>query len=87
MNIFKQQVNRREQFGGFSGSAPSNVADFYDPDDTLRNPKEIVALWQGQHIQQDDQLAFYCGTGWRASVPWFMTQLLGWQNTAVYDGG
>ncbi len=72
---------------GFSGSAPSNVADFYDPDDTLRNPKEIVALWQDQHIQQGDQLAFYCGTGWRASVPWFMTQLLGWQNTAVYDGG
>ncbi|SEP87963.1 rhodanese-like domain-containing protein [Basfia succiniciproducens] len=72
---------------GFSGSAPSNVADFYDPDDTLRNPKEIEALWQELGIVQGDQLAFYCGTGWRASVPWFMTQLLGWRNTAVYDGG
>ena len=72
---------------GFAGSAPSNMADFYDPDDTLRNPKEIVELWKSQQIYATDHLAFYCGTGWRASVPWFITQLLAWENSAVYDGG
>ena len=32
-------------------------------------------------------MAFYCGTGWRAGVPWFITQLAGWENTYIYDGG
>ncbi len=72
---------------GFAGTDSSNMADYYDPDNTLRNPNEIFALWKTQGIQPNDQLAFYCGTGWRASVSWFMTQLAGWQNTFVYDGG
>lgn len=58
---------------GFAGSDSSNMADYYDLDGTLRNPNEIFALWKGQNINQGDQLAFYCGTGWRAGVSWFMT--------------
>lgn len=72
---------------GFAGTDSSNMADYYDPDGTLRNPNEIFALWKTQGIEKGDKLAFYCGTGWRAGVPWFMTQLAGWQNTVVYDGG
>lgn len=72
---------------GFAGTDSSNVADYYDPDGTLRNPNEIFALWKTQGIQKDEPLAFYCGTGWRASVSWFMTQLAGWKNSYVYDGG
>lgn len=72
---------------GFAGTDSSNLADYYDPDGTLRNPKEIFALWQTQGIEPGDRLAFYCGTGWRASVSWFITQLAGWKNTVVYDGG
>lgn len=72
---------------GFAGTDASNLADFYDPDGTLRNPKEIFELWKGQKIMQGDKLAFYCGTGWRASIPWFITQMAGWENTYVYDGG
>ncbi|MGP1490582.1 MAG: rhodanese-like domain-containing protein [Treponema sp.] len=72
---------------GFAGTDSSNMADYYDPDGTLRNPVEIFALWEGQNIRQNDKLAFYCGTGWRAGVSWFMTQLAGWEHTFVYDGG
>lgn len=72
---------------GFAGTDSSNMADYYDPDHTLRNPNEIFALWQSQGIVKGDKLAFYCGTGWRAGVPWFITQLAGWQNTMIYDGG
>ncbi|MDH3001089.1 thiosulfate sulfurtransferase [Chelonobacter oris] len=72
---------------GFAGTDSSNVADYYDPDGTLRNPYEIFNLWQAQGIRRGDRLAFYCGTGWRAGVPWFITQMTGWTNTAVYDGG
>lgn len=72
---------------GFAGTDSSNMADYYDPDNTLRNPNEIFALWETQGIKKGDKLAFYCGTGWRAGVPWFMTQLAGWDDTYVYDGG
>lgn len=72
---------------GFAGTNSSNVADYYDPDGTLRNPDEIFKLWSEQGINKDDYLAFYCGTGWRASVSWFMTQLAGWKHSYVYDGG
>lgn len=72
---------------GYAGTDASNVADYYDPDGSLRNPKEIFALWETQGITPSDKLAFYCGTGWRAGVPWFITQLAGWENTVIYDGG
>ena len=72
---------------GFSGVDASNMSDYLDPDGTLRNPKEIFELWKGQNILKGDKLAFYCGTGWRASIPWFMTQMAGWSDTYVYDGG
>lgn len=72
---------------GYAGTDASNVADYYDPDGSLRNPYEIFTLWQGQGINQGEALAFYCGTGWRAGVPWFITQLVGWDNTVIYDGG
>ena len=72
---------------GFSGETKADVNDYYDPDGTLRNPQEIYNLWKGQGIQETDKIALYCGTGWRNSVPWFMTQLTGRANTYFYDGG
>ncbi len=72
---------------GLAGHNSSDIADFYDPDGTLRNPNEIVKLWEKMGIKKDDELAFYCGTGWRGSVAWFITQLAGWKKTYVYDGG
>lgn len=72
---------------GFAGTDSSNMADYYDPDGTLRNPLEIFELWKEQGINANDYVAFYCGTGWRAGVSWFMTQMAGWKNSKVYDGG
>lgn len=72
---------------GFAGTDASNMADYYDPDGTLRNPLEIFELWKTQGVEPSDYVAFYCGTGWRAGVSWFMTQMAGWKNAKVYDGG
>ena len=38
-------------------------------------------------ITPDKWVAFYCGTGWRASETWFYAYLQGWDRIAVYDGG
>src|SRR5262245_33237817 len=35
----------------------------------------------------DKRVAFYCGTGWRASEAFFYAYLMGWPTIAVYDGG
>lgn len=72
---------------GFAGTDAQNMDDYYDPDGTIRNPEEIYALWDTQGIKQNDKVAFYCGTGWRAGIPWFMTQMTGWKDTVIYDGG
>ena len=56
-------------------------------DNTMRPYPEIAANWQDAGITPNKRIAFYCGTGWRASETWFYAQLMGWPNTAVYDGG
>jgi thiosulfate/3-mercaptopyruvate sulfurtransferase len=37
-------------------------------------------------ITADKQVAFSCGTGWRAAETWFYAYLMGWERIAVYDG-
>jgi thiosulfate/3-mercaptopyruvate sulfurtransferase len=56
-------------------------------DNTMRPYPEIAANWSQAGITPDKRVAFYCGTGWRASETWFYAQLMGWPHSAVYDGG
>jgi thiosulfate/3-mercaptopyruvate sulfurtransferase len=56
-------------------------------DNTMRAYPEIAANWDEAGITPDKWVAFYCGTGWRASETWFYAYLQGWQRIAVYDGG
>ncbi|MFT4105094.1 MAG: rhodanese-like domain-containing protein [Lacrimispora sp.] len=35
----------------------------------------------------DQEVAFYCGTGWRATVPFLISYENGYTNTKLYDGG
>jgi 3-mercaptopyruvate sulfurtransferase SseA len=56
-------------------------------DNTMRAYPEIAANWEAAGITADKWVAFYCGTGWRASETWFYAYLMGWQRIAVYDGG
>lgn len=72
---------------GFAGSDAGHMQDYYDPDHTLRNPIEMANLWKTQGIKEGDKGAFYCGTGWRAAIPWEMTQMMGWDSFVVFDGG
>ena len=43
--------------------------------------------WAEAGITPDKWVAFYCGTGWRASETWFDAHVMGWSRVAVYDGG
>ena len=48
-------------------------------DNTMRPYPEIAANWAEAGITADKWVAFYCGTGWRASETWFYAYLMGWQ--------
>jgi 3-mercaptopyruvate sulfurtransferase SseA len=72
---------------GHSGSDPHHMEDYRNPDGTMRSYREIESFWQKAGITPDKKVAFYCGSGWRASETFFYAHLMGWQNIAVYDGG
>jgi thiosulfate/3-mercaptopyruvate sulfurtransferase len=72
---------------GHAGSAPLRMDHYRNVDNTMRNYHAIAARWRASGITPDKRIAFYCGTGWRASEAFFYASLMGWDTIAVYDGG
>ena len=73
---------------GHSGSDAHHVQDFEAPDGTLRDAGEVLAaLWAASGITGERHVAFYCGTGWRASLALFHAWRLGWPRASLYDPG
>lgn len=56
-------------------------------DGRMRPAAEICAQWAASGIVPEARTAFYCGTGWRASLAFFYAWLMGWSRISVYDGG
>ncbi|MFD2273309.1 hypothetical protein ACFS07_25640 [Undibacterium arcticum] len=48
------------------------MSDFHNPDGTMKAPNEICAFWGKAGIHSGQKTAFYCGTGWRASLAFFL---------------
>lgn len=94
-------IRRWEEFigeiSGYSyikpkGSIPGSVwghnnRDLRDQDGKMLDFNRISELWQEWGITPDKKVAFYCGTGWRASEAWFYAHLMGWSDVALYDSG
>ncbi|HSQ87472.1 sulfurtransferase [Romboutsia sp.] len=72
---------------GHAGSDPYNMEDYLHQDGTVITAEEMEKLWSDSDIAKDNELSFYCGTGWRASVPWLIAYDAGWEGMSVYDGG
>jgi 3-mercaptopyruvate sulfurtransferase SseA len=72
---------------GNAGSDAQHRGPFRNLDNTLRDYHEIEAHWRSVGITPDKRVAFYCGTGWRASEAFFCAHLMGWEHIAIYDGG
>ena len=69
------------------GDNVNSMSDFHRADGTMKAPDEICRFWKGSDIHSDQQIAFYCGTGWRASLAFFYAWLMHWERISVYDGG
>ena len=72
---------------GNCGSDAYHMQHYRTVDNTMRPYPEIANNWEQAGITADKRIAFYCGTGWRASETWFYAYLMGWPRIAVYDGG
>jgi len=72
---------------GNCGSDAYHMQHYRNVDNTMRAYPEIAANWEAAGITSDKWVAFYCGTGWRASETWYYAYLMGWKRIAVYDGG
>ncbi len=72
---------------GHAGSAPLRIDQYRNVDHNMRNYHDIATQWRACGITPDKRVAFYCGTGWRASEAFFYAYLMGWPTIAVYDGG
>jgi 3-mercaptopyruvate sulfurtransferase SseA len=72
---------------GNCGTDAYHMQHYRNVDNTMRAYPEITANWAEARITGDKWVAFYCGTGWRASETWFYAYLQDWPRIAVYDGG
>lgn len=72
---------------GHAGTDNSNLDDYRNPDNTMRNGNEILQMWKEWDITPDKRLSFYCGTGWRAAEVLLYADVMGIQNISLYDGG
>ncbi len=65
-----------------------DVAGFVNEDGTVLELDEVLAgEWADVDFTVDNHLSFYCGTGWRATVPFLIMYQEGYDNISVYDGG
>lgn len=72
---------------GRGGSDADSMEDYRNPDGTLRDHRDLERAWRAAGITPEKTVAFYCGTGWRASEAYVAARLMGWDNVAIYDGG
>lgn len=73
-------------YGRVSKSS-SDVAYLTNADGTIKDPKAELAYWAKKGITPNQEVVFYCGTGWRACVPFFLAKEEGFKNVQLYDGG
>lgn len=70
-----------------SSKTSADVAQLMNNDGTVKEPTKIFSAWEKWGITPDKEVAFYCGTGWRAATAFFITKQEGWKDVRLFDGG
>lgn len=65
----------------------NSMRSFHTPDGRMLPAADIARMWAEAGIGPHQDIAFYCGTGWRASLAFFYAWLMGWERIRVFDGG
>lgn len=71
---------------GKSGEGNSGMQFYVDDKNKNKDFSEIEKMWKEQGFSTENELSFYCGTGWRAALPWLMCYERNIPAT-LFDGG
>lgn len=69
---------------GKAGSDPYHMEDYTHEDVTYITMDEMKELWKDLNFTLDNELSFYCGTGWRASIPFLIMYENGYTGEIIY---
>ncbi|MEK7830561.1 MAG: rhodanese-like domain-containing protein, partial [Acidobacteriota bacterium] len=70
------------------GNADDSARLYQNPDGMLRSFGEVRAMWQQAGIKNDDrEVIFYCGSGWRSSVAFLHAWAMGYKRIRNYSDG
>lgn len=72
---------------GKGGSDPYHMEDYTNENGTYITMDQMKELWKDLDFNDQNELSFYCGTGWRASIPFLIMYENGYTNMSIYDGG
>ncbi|QGZ43290.1 sulfurtransferase [Pseudoduganella flava] len=65
----------------------NSMSAYHDEAGRMKPAADIAAFWGPAGVVPGQRNAFYCGTGWRASLAFFYAWLMDWPDICVYDGG
>ncbi|BDR59648.1 sulfurtransferase [Xylocopilactobacillus apicola] len=65
----------------------SDVSYLMNSDLTMTNPEKTLKYWNKNGITPSKEVAFYCGTGWRACPAFFIAKDNGYKKARIFDGG
>jgi len=64
-----------------------NSDAYIEEDGTVVGIDVVESILAEANSSLDNELSFYCGTGWRATIPFFICYQEGMDNVTLYDGG
>ena len=65
----------------------TDTGDYCKEDGTMADFSVVEQYLCDARITPNQKIAFYCGTGWRASIPFLLCLEHGRENVCIYDGG
>ena len=61
--------------------------DYVDNNGKIISIEDAQKIWNEWGVTKDNEISFYCGTGWRAAIPFLIAYQEGWTNVTLFDGG
>lgn len=71
---------------GRAGNDANTMEEYMNADGTLISYERFKGFMADSYVYPTNEVCFFCGTGWRATIPLLMAYEKGWK-VSLYDGG
>lgn len=71
---------------GRAGSDANSMEEYMDEDGTIISYEKFKEYMADSYVYPTNEVCFFCGTGWRATMPLLLAYEKGW-DVSLYDGG